>query len=100
MQSKDLRLARTLAYANPAAIKHQGNCGTPSSGVFTGVANPTKTVTVFAPPELLTHKFPLASIAKANGDPSCASVPSPAAGDKAVPGAVDPAPANSLIDPA
>lgn len=54
--------------------------GSPSNGVFTGVAAPTNSVNVFAK-ALLIQRLPLASTPAPNGPFRPASSPNPAAGD-------------------
>ena len=61
------------------------------------MARPINAVTVLAPFELVTQMLPLASIATAKGEPSCASVPKPAEGESGVPGVGEAEPENSLM---
>jgi len=67
----------------------------PKSGVCTGTAKPTNSVSVLVP-KSVTHRFPLASMATAKGSTMPASKPQPVEGESAAPGLVAADPANSL----
>ena len=72
-----------------------GNRTGPNSGVFTGTAIPTNSVSVLVA-RFVTHTFPLASIANPNDSVIPESAPHPALGESTAPGVAAAAPASSV----
>src|SRR5208337_4603746 len=67
-------------------LPHQGVCGGPAIGVFTGAAIPINCVSVFLP-EFDTQMLPLASMARLYGSSREASAPNPLDGERKAPDA-------------